>query len=115
MHSWRVPLPGAGVDLTFVSGRRWGQGIEVADPNALLHALSAAGSAARLDDDHSRRIADFAAARAAASHRPWLDHPLVKFVLFPLIAALPAFRLHQHIAFGGTFGEYYTYGLTARG
>jgi apolipoprotein N-acyltransferase len=30
-----------------------------------------------------------------------------------LLPALPAFRLHQHIAFGGTFGEYYTYGLAA--
>ena len=44
---------------------------------------------------------------------PRLDHPLVKFVLFPLLPAVPAFRLHQHIAFGGTFGEYYTYGFAA--
>src|SRR5205085_7951338 len=41
-----------------------------------------------------------------------LDHPLVKFVLFPLLLALPAFRLHQHIAYGSTFGEYTTFGLT---
>ena len=34
-------------------------------------------------------------------------------MLFPLVPALPAFRLHQHIAFGGSFGEYYTYGLQA--
>ena len=27
--------------------------------------------------------------------------------------ALPAFRLHQHIAYGGTFGEYHTFGLQA--
>jgi apolipoprotein N-acyltransferase len=42
-----------------------------------------------------------------------IDHPLVKFVLFPLVPAIPAFRLHQQIAFGGPFGEYYTYGLQA--
>jgi apolipoprotein N-acyltransferase len=42
-----------------------------------------------------------------------LDHPLAKFVLFPLALALPAFRLHQHIAYGGTFGEYYSFGLPA--
>ena len=108
---WRLPSPGTGVDLQFVSGRSWGQGIQMADPHALLRALGAAGSPVRLDD-HSRRIADFAAARAKSA-RPWLDHPLVKFVLFPLVPALPAFRLHQHIAFGGTFGEYYTYGLGA--
>ena len=34
-------------------------------------------------------------------------------MLFPLVPALPAFRLHQHIAYGGTFGEYYTFGLKA--
>ena len=34
-------------------------------------------------------------------------------MLFALVPALPAFRLHQVIAYGGTFGEYYTYGLQA--
>jgi apolipoprotein N-acyltransferase len=109
IHVWRLPLPGVGVDLQLASGRRWG--IRLTDPQALLGALSAAGGVLRMDA-HSRRIADFAAARAAAT-RPWLDHPLAKFALFPLVPALPAFRLHQHIAFGGTFGEYYTYGLNA--
>jgi len=85
--------------------------MRLADPLALVQALGAAGNAAPLDD-HSRRIADFAAARAKAA-RPWLDHAWVKFGLFPLVPALPAFRLHQNIAFGGTFGEYYTYGLSA--
>ncbi|CAN5309329.1 hypothetical protein BH11PSE14_BH11PSE14_11180 [soil metagenome] len=42
-----------------------------------------------------------------------LDRPLIRFVLFPLVPALPAFRLHQHIAFGGTFGEYQSFGLQA--
>ena len=42
-----------------------------------------------------------------------LDHPIAKFVLFPLVLAIPAFRLHQHIAYGSAFGEYYTFGLTA--
>mgnify|MGYP002379464016 CR=1 FL=1 len=109
VHVWRLPLPGIGVDLQLGSGRRWG--MQLADPLALVQALGAAGNAAPLDD-HSRRIADFAAARAKAA-RPWLDHAWVKFGLFPLVPALPAFRLHQNIAFGGTFGEYYTYGLSA--
>ena len=34
-------------------------------------------------------------------------------LIFPLLPALVAFRLHQVIAFGGTFGEYYTYGAIA--
>lgn len=109
VHVWRLPLPGVGVDLQLVSGRRWG--LRLTDPHALLRALDAAGGAPRLDQ-HSRRIADYATARATAARR-WLDHPLVKFALFPLVPALPAFRLHQHIAFGGTLGEYYTYGLKA--
>ncbi len=45
--------------------------------------------------------------------RWWFDRPLVKFALLPLLPALLAFRLHQHIAYGGTFGEYQTYGLGA--
>ena len=37
----------------------------------------------------------------------------MKFLVFPLLLAVPAFRLHQHIAYGATFGEYYTFGLGA--
>jgi apolipoprotein N-acyltransferase len=38
---------------------------------------------------------------------------LLKFGLFPLLPALIAFRLHQVIAFGGTFGEWLTFGASA--
>jgi apolipoprotein N-acyltransferase len=112
LRVWRLPLPGIGVNLQMASGRRWAFGIALADPRALLRALAATGAGVRLADRWSERVADFAAIRAAAgTHR--LDHPLLKFLIFPLLPALPAFRLHQHIAFGGTFGEYYTYGLAA--
>ena len=40
-----------------------------------------------------------------------LDRPLAKFVLLPLALAIPAFRLHQHITYGGSFGEFYSFGL----
>lgn len=109
---WRIPLPRTGMDLVLASGARFAHGIAVADIHALLRALIAAGSPVRLADAAATRSADYATARALATW-PRLDHPLVKFVLFPLLPALPAFRLHQHIAFGGTFGEYYTYGLLA--
>ncbi|WP_257385192.1 apolipoprotein N-acyltransferase [Tahibacter caeni] len=109
---WRIPLPGTGMDLLLASGARFAHGIAVADIHALLRALSSAGSPARLEGAAATRLADYATVRALATW-PRLDHPLVKFVLFPLLPALPAFRLHQHIAFGGTFGEYYTYGLAA--
>ncbi|TFV92662.1 apolipoprotein N-acyltransferase, partial [Oxalobacteraceae bacterium OM1] len=41
------------------------------------------------------------------------DHPLTKFVLFPVVLAIPAFHLHQHITFGSGLGEYYAFGLKA--
>jgi apolipoprotein N-acyltransferase len=111
-QAWHIPLPGTGMDLVLASGARFAHGIAVADFHALLRALTEAGSRVRLASALSIRMADYATARALAMW-PRLDHPLVKFVLFPLLPALPAFRLHQHIAFGGTFGEYYTYGLAA--
>lgn len=43
----------------------------------------------------------------------WPDQFGIKFVLFPLLMALPAFRLHQVISYGGTFGEYYSFGAWA--
>ena len=46
----------------------------------------------------------------AGAGRISVDHALVKFGIFPLLPALVAFRLHQVIAFGGFFGEYYTFG-----
>jgi apolipoprotein N-acyltransferase len=109
---WRIPLPRSGVDLWLASGGRWPHGIALHDPVALLQALDAAGAPARLADAGPARIAALATARASGRHR-WLDHPLVKFVAFPLLPALLAFRLHQQIAFGGTFGELYTYGPQA--
>ncbi len=42
-----------------------------------------------------------------------LNTPWAKFVLLPVVLALPAFHLHQNIAYGGMFGEYYTFGLKA--
>ena len=43
----------------------------------------------------------------------FFDHAAIKFGLFPLLMALPAFRLHQVISFGGSFGEYFTFGALA--
>jgi apolipoprotein N-acyltransferase len=112
LRVWRIPLPAVGVDLSLQSGRRYLHGVRIADPLALMRALVAAGSPVVWSDPACARRADFASARAVA-RSPHLDHPLVKFVLFPLLLAIPAFRLHQYIAFGGTFGEWQTYGPTA--
>ncbi len=112
LRAWRLPLPGAGVDLALKDGANLAQRILIADPQALLDALQSAGAPAQWCDRGSDARARFARLRATAAPR-WFDHALVKFVLFPLLPALPAFRLHQVIAYGGTFGEYYTYGLVA--
>jgi len=109
---WWLPLPGSGVDLELGSAQRWKHGLQLADPEGLRSALQHAGAPLRPLSRGQQRRAHFASARADARVR-WLDAPLIKFGLFSLLLALPAFRLHQNIAFGGSFGEYYSYGLGA--
>ncbi|HEY0584816.1 MAG TPA: apolipoprotein N-acyltransferase [Pseudoduganella sp.] len=101
---WRLPVPGPGVALRLRSGQNWGYGLLLPDAAAFTAALAAAGGP------------------AAAGARGWrtlvapatrLDHPLAKFVLLPLGLALPAFHLHQRIAYGSALGEYYSFGLAA--
>lgn len=113
VEPWRWPVPGPGVSLRLLSGARWSQGIALPDPDALREALVRAGARFAPETAPVARVTRYARAlRASPPHRV-LDHPLLKFVLFPLVPALPAFRLHQHIAYGGTFGEYQTFGLKA--
>lgn len=110
VEPWRVPLPGRGAWLRLASNARWRHGLAHADPIALGQALAAAGAPAQL------RLSSRAAVHARACRairRGRLDHPLAKFVLLPLALAIPAFRLHQHIAYGGSFGEYHSVGLGA--
>jgi apolipoprotein N-acyltransferase len=104
VEPWRVPIPGPGVALRLASGARWRYGIAHADPAALARALAPAAA--------TPAPAPYASARASIRRRR-IDHPLAKFVLFPLALALPAFRLHEHIAYGSALGEYYAFGLGA--
>lgn len=108
---WRIPVPAPGAALLLESGKRWRYGLAVANPTALAWAL-APGSAAPLQVNKPSLAMTYAKARAAV-RRGRLDHPFAKFVVFPFLLAIPAFRLHQHIAFGDTFGEYYLFGLKA--
>lgn len=112
LHPAWIAGPELAVQLGLVSGRRWSGTLLVVEPQWLLNALAAAGYPADWADARAAQRAEFAAQRAAAAH-PWLDHAGLKFLLFPLLLALPAFRLHQYIAFGGSFGELYTYGVGA--
>lgn len=111
IEPWRIPIPGPGASLRLVSGERWRYGLALARPTGLARALGLEDAAPTLTNLPSR-VAAYALTRDAVS-RSRLDHPLVKFVLFPILLAIPAFRLHQHIAYGSGLGEYYTYGLMA--
>ena len=110
IEPWRVPIPAAGASLWLASGERWRYGLAHADPAAFARALAAAG--ASTPERTPSRATRYSQARAAI-RRGRLDQPLAKFVVFPLVLAIPAFRLHQHIAYGSAFGEYYSFGLAA--
>ncbi|OYU46156.1 MAG: apolipoprotein N-acyltransferase [Burkholderiales bacterium PBB4] len=97
---WRLPVPGRGVHLTLASGTRWPYALQVDDPAAFSAALAAAGGPAPSPVALPQSVLHFA-------------HPALKFGLLPTVLALAGFRLHQHIAYGSSFGEYYTFGLGA--
>jgi len=103
VEPWRLPVPGPGVSLRLRSGKYWGYGLALPDPAAFAAGLAAAGPV----------TVERGGWRMLAAPATRLDHPLAKFVLLPLALALPAFHLHQHIAYGSALGEYYSFGLTA--
>ncbi|HET7792430.1 MAG TPA: apolipoprotein N-acyltransferase [Rhizobacter sp.] len=108
IEPWRLPVPDAGVSLRLASGQR--HGLLHANPAALARVLVSAGAAVQAPV--TTRSGLYAQVRGAV-RRGWLDHLLVKFVLLPLVLAIPAFRLHQHVTFGSSFGEYEAFGLAA--
>lgn len=113
VEPWRLPLPGPGVSLHLANGQRWPYGLALPDAAALEHArLCAGGPPAPAPSARPSLTTLYAQARLAG----WLGRaqlPLAKFVLLPLLLAVPAFRLHQHIAYGSSFGELLSFGLAA--
>lgn len=108
VEPWRCPLPGAGLSLRLRTGERWPQGLALADPWALAAALGLP-----VTPWHGR-LAAWARARAGYAPGPGLiGHPALKFLLLPLLLAMPAFWLHQNIAYGSPLGEFYSFGLMA--
>lgn len=111
IEAWRLPLPDAGVALRLASGRYAPvslAGIDAGSLHRLLDALGhvlPSGTATFPGEDYHRQ--------RSQAHRRWLDHGAIRFGLFPMLLAIPAFRLHQLIAFGGSFGEYLSFGAAA--
>lgn len=97
-------LPEAGARIVL---ERFG----VAGPAALVALLAGAGAEGQASFARSQRWLRYASAFGQA--RSALDRPLMKFVLFSLVPALPLFRLRQWLTYGGTFGEYHQFGLKA--
>jgi apolipoprotein N-acyltransferase len=110
VQPWRLPWPAAGAWLRLTSGARWPYGLLVSDPAAFSATLAAAG--ASLPPPPTGAWWAVLQARARTPHGRH-DHPFTKFFLLPLVLAIPAFRLHQHIAYGSGVGELYTFGLQA--
>jgi apolipoprotein N-acyltransferase len=111
---WRLPVPAAGVALRLAPGRQWRYGLMLDCPAAFAAALAAAGGPAPVQRGGTTLRAMDVYGQARTALRRWRrDHPLVKFAVLPLALAIPAFHLHQHIAFGSALGEYYTFGLKA--
>ena len=107
---WAVPLPGPGFALRLQSGRRFSYGLQAADPTPLLVALaeSTGIDAARSASRHPTLA--YAHAKRSSGRWRWY-HLLFKFVLFGLLPTAVWFYAHQHIAYGGLFGQYYLEGL----
>jgi len=109
VRAWRLPLPLPGATLRLARGAQWPFMLARADALALQAALGAA-VAVPVSPAHAAHYAH--AALAPRGHRLW-QHPLAKFVLLPFVLAVPAFTLHQRIAFGAAFGEVQLFGWLA--
>jgi hypothetical protein len=109
---WVIPLPGLGLAFRLGSGRRLPCVVAVDDPGLLLAELAERGGvrAARAAAAHPSVV--YGRARAAMQRRRWY-HWVGRFPLFALLPTGVLFNAHQHIAYGGTFGQYYLVGLAA--
>jgi apolipoprotein N-acyltransferase len=112
LEPWILPLPGSGVWVRLRSGARLREGLQLADPASLVEALVAAGLSPELAQVRSHPAVVHARSKQAAPSG-FASRLLFKFPVFALVPTLPVFRVHQLIAYGGAFGEYYQYGLSA--
>jgi len=110
VEPWRLPLPGPGVSLRLRSGAVLRPGLEIPDLEPLLGALAEAGGVASARE--ALRQPWVAYAHAKQRHpRGLFAHPLFKFPGFGLLPTGVLFNAHQHIAYGGSLGQYHLEGL----
>jgi hypothetical protein len=102
---WRLPLPGPGVALRLRSGALLHPGLEAADLEPLLGALAEAGGVEAAREALRQPWVVYAHAKQTRARR-FFDHPLFKFPGFSLLPTGILFNAHQHIAYGGTLGQW---------
>lgn len=105
VRPWRASLPRPGIGFVLGSGRRLPLGVALDRPATLLDVLAEAGVDVR--DARRRPSVVHAETRRAPSAWRWLG----KFVVFGVVPAGILFYTHQHIAYGGTFGQWNLEGL----
>ena len=111
LEPWQLPSPARGFALRLANGKVWRYGLATGRPEALAALLAGAGAA--LQTPPAGAVMQTYAHAALAIRRTRFDHPLARYLLLPLALAIPAFHLHQQIAYGAALGEYYSFGLAA--
>lgn len=108
---WNWPWPGPGVSLRMQGTAGQTHTLACAQAQLLAQAISAAGGPQPVISAPVWLRCYGTVRHSLPGGR--LDHPLAKFAVLPLLLALPAFYLHQHIAYGSGFGEYISFGWKA--
>ena len=102
---WRLPLPAPGFGVRLRSGRRLGHAIVVDDPEPLLRALADVADCEAARAAAADSMMQWAHARAAYG-RPTVLAWILKYGVFAILPAAIFFNAHQHISFGGLFGQW---------
>lgn len=104
VRPWRIPLPAPGLSLRLGPDGP-SLGLDMRDPAGLVDLLRRAGGSPGVTDTHPALVY----ARTRRPWRPWAT--LAKFAGFGALPTAVLFYTHQHIAYGGTFGQYYLEGF----
>ncbi len=120
LEPWPIALPGPGCHLRLVDGTRWPHALAFSNQgqlSALIAALAQNGIGMHDIDQGADKVLGTRASvylRARLACRfTRLDLPWIKYLVLPFALAFPAYYLHQHIAYGSGFGEYFAFGAKA--